>query len=122
MNDTQQTRPVVLIIDDDMSALNYYARPLDRDYQVIPCHDPDEAVIAARQHGKHISLITLDIMMPPGKEFESSDTKKGLETGVLLYRHLRQECPQAHIIVLTHVENDDTLKKFPDEPLLVRVR
>lgn len=119
MSKLQHIRPVVLMVDDDRFAMEYYVRALNKNFDVVRCFTPDEALETVRQEREEITIITLDIMMPPGQEYKDCDTNKGLETGVLLYQSLRQLRPQIPIIVLTHVENQNTLEKFQSASHLI---
>ena len=103
----------VLVVDDDELPMMFYREALKRQgYDVHQCRDPDSTLEFARQKAPAIAAIVLDIMMDPGVVYSNQNTNQGLRTGVLLYRDLRQVCPDVPVVVLTNVVDTETLREF----------
>jgi CheY-like chemotaxis protein len=111
--------PIVLLIDDNYVPVIHYVRHFQQvGFEIKHFFDPDTALEWAKKERKHIAAILLDIMMPPGEKYQDEDTNEGLKTGVLLYQDLRRLCPRVPVIVLTNVEDQETLRLFDEGPLL----
>lgn len=107
----------VFFIDDDRRLIQRYARAVaDRNYNVHLEYDVDKALAYARETPQ-IDVIVWDMVMPPGKSFESQESEGGLETGRFLYKELRSIHPQALFILLSgHVtEYDKQSFHHPDQ-------
>jgi len=112
-------RKTVLLIDDDRLPIEYYVRALEqKGFEVKQCFGPDSALEFAAKKLSEICAIVLDIMMPPGRKYESIDTHEGLITGLFLLDSLRRHCPDMPVVVLTNVRNPKTLDKLKDKPLV----
>jgi len=106
---------LVLLIDDNKLPMQFYIKALKQEgFEVEQCFEPDSALDFVEKNKEQIAVIILDIMMPPGKTYNSKDTKEGLKTGNFLYDGLRALCPNTPILVLTNVNQPETLKKFYD--------
>jgi CheY-like chemotaxis protein len=104
---------LLLLVDDETRPMAYYVRALEqRGFSVKHCLEPDSAISFAREKGREICAIVLDIMMPPGRAYQNEDTHQGLTTGVFLFDDLRRNCPDAPVLVLTNVRNPKTLDEF----------
>jgi CheY-like chemotaxis protein len=112
----------VLLIDDDRLPMKYYVKRLQKEcFDVIQKVDPDEAW-AYLETNPDIDCIILDIMMSPGRRYAKQDTNEGLKTGVLLYHDIRNKYPTVPVIVLTNINNPNTLKELDKDPHLTEVR
>lgn len=91
----------ILFVDDDYLPSNYYYYALMlRQLTVAFYEDVDKAVEWTKD--KEPSLAILDVMMPPGP-FASYDTREGLDTGLFLFRYLRDKYPNLPVVILTNV-------------------
>ena len=120
---TPQTN-LVLMIEDEEAPNIYYIRALERaGYTVELRPDPASALDFARQHRDEISIILLDVMMPPGSAYSREETEDGMRTGLLVYRDLQHSncCDKVPVIILTSVRHDDALP-LEDRPGLTVVQ
>lgn len=62
MNPTEDTRPRLLLVDDEPTNLHVLRHILQTDYHLLYARDGDKALHLARQ--EHPNLILLDVMMP----------------------------------------------------------
>ena len=61
----QSPRPAVLVVDDEASVRDFIERVLERrGYCVYTAADGREALALLEQHGREISLVVLDVVMP----------------------------------------------------------
>ena len=79
------TRPRILLVDDEPSVVKMLAAHLEKEFQVVPAFDGEEALVRFRQ--ADFDLILLDLMLPK---------KNGLD----VCRELR-ESSSVPIIMLT---------------------
>jgi len=120
----------ILIVDDDLTPdqdkpngnyMWYYTRALrDSGYKVVEVVGPDSAKEVLSSEGESFDLVILDIMMPPGKAYEKADTLNGLRTGILLAKTIQSEYPNLPVLVLTNVQNPDTLSQLRQIPSVKR--
>jgi DNA-binding response OmpR family regulator len=102
-NRVPSSRGLILLIDDDHTPTKYYVRRLEKDgYDVRHALNVDNALEEFRSLGESISLIILDIMMPPGEAFREAETDHGLKTGFLLFEVIRKHLPTVPVIILTN--------------------
>ena len=83
--DMAATRPRILLVDDEPSVVKMLAAHLEKEFQVVPAFDGEEALVRFRQG--EFDLILLDLMLPK---------KNGLD----VCRELR-ESSSVPIIMLT---------------------
>lgn len=96
---------MILFIDDEEYYVRAYIDELtDARHEVLFRNRVDDAVNWYKDHSHEVDVIIVDIMMPPGRTFGSSDRSGGLRTGFLLYEWFRQRDARVPIIVLTNVE------------------
>ncbi len=91
-------------------------------YEVVRCYTVDEAIAFARSNPPSVDAIILDLMMPAGEAFRNEDTEGGLKTGVLLYRELRKDLPNAPVLVLTNYPQPEILSALPSGDKRVSVK
>jgi len=104
----------VLIIDDDHLVMNVYEAALrKRGFEVTRFGGEqcvDEALQFLRERAKAVDIIVVDIMMPPGEALKDQDTDQGMKTGVFLLKMLKDSYPDLPLLVLTNVQNEETLE------------
>jgi len=116
----------VLLVDDEIvpgaipgegNYMWYYAQALrDAGFEVVEVTGPDAALETLDKPHEPFCVITLDIMMPPGKTFAETDTQQGLRTGLLLLDKITVLCPQVPVLVLTNVNNAKTVGELRGRP------
>jgi CheY-like chemotaxis protein len=112
----------ILIVDDELATADaaphgsymwYYTQALrDGGFHVSKAQGPDDALEELSSKNKEVDLVILDIMMPPGKAYEKEDTLDGLRTGVFLAKAIQSRRPHLPILVLTNVQNPETLSQL----------
>ncbi len=63
-------RPLLLIVDDSPMNREILSEMLQEEYEIIQAQNGKEAISALEEHGKKISLVLLDIVMPDMDGFE----------------------------------------------------
>jgi DNA-binding NarL/FixJ family response regulator len=106
----------VAIIDDDTLVMNAYEAALSRrgfDVTRFSGEDcVDRAVQCLEANPSTVDLAVVDVMMPPGETFRDSATDDGMKTGVFLLERLKANCPELRFLVLTNVQNEETLQEL----------
>lgn len=107
----------ILLIDDEKAPMKYYIRALrQKNFDVKQCFKPEDA-FQYLENSKSPPLVTiLDIMMLPGEKYANEDTDDGLKTGLFVLRDLQKMYPTMPIIVLTNVNDSDTLNFIEEGP------
>ena len=113
------SQPIILLIDDEVfpdqsegerGYMWYYSTAMrDNGMEVIEALDTDKALQLLDERGDAISLVVLDIMMPPGHALKDVDTMEGLRSGIPLALLIARKCPELPIVVLTNVRNQALL-------------
>lgn len=106
---------MILILDDDERHMQCYIAELDLspfDYSFQP--DVDSAIRFFSENQERIDLVILDVAMPPGNTFTLEETERGLRTGELFYKWVRQKAPTLPIMVLTNTTSDKMLSGLFD--------
>lgn len=112
---------IVMFVDDQLEPMRLYILQLqEAGFEVVACSGPDEALAKAGELGARIDAIVLDIMMPPGKTYGDEESERGMRTGVLLCRQLREQLPLVPILVLTNAVDPAVVGAF-DEGTFLRV-
>lgn len=105
----------VAIIDDEQLVMDAYETALRRrEFEVIRFSGEDcvdRAVQYLEADAATVDLAVVDIMMPPGEAFKDFDTDQGMKTGVFLLEMLRAKYPRLPLLVLTNVQNEETLEQ-----------
>ena len=102
---------MILFIDDEKRRMKSYVEELElSSYQVKFISDVDSAVEYFKKYQEKVELIILDIMMPTGNSFNSSQTGNGLRTGVPFYEEIRKQKPILPIIIFTNVYDEQLLQ------------
>lgn len=103
---------LLLMIDEDRQKMEPLQATLELyGFNVEYCMDVDGAMEYVCQNTDSIDIILLDIMMPSGKLFEGIDTRNGKDTGLHLYRKIR-EVYYGPIIFYTVVRNRELVESF----------
>lgn len=104
---------MILWIDDEPRYISSYVDELAlAGFAVTVQNDIDMGVAYFRANKETIALCVLDIMISPGKLFQTEDTLLGRRTGFHLFDHLRAIDPELRVIVLTNVNAPDIERKF----------
>lgn len=97
---------MILFVDDEERYMDSYLQELQLSkYEVKFIKEIDKAMVFLAENFKKISLIILDIMMPPGINFKHSNNDLGLRTGVNFYKEIRKNDLNVPIIILTNVSD-----------------
>lgn len=108
---------MILFIDDEERIMDSYKLELEMvGYAVVLENDVNAALRTFQAKLGEISLVILDIMMPPGKLSET-ETDGGLRTGLQLYREIREKSPDLPIMIFTNVSDKGVEKQFRDEKI-----
>ena len=92
----QVASTTILYVDDEEMAQKYFARLLDKDYEVLTASDVDTALDMLRDTTKQIDIVVTDYRMP------------GRDGGDLL-RQIELEFPHVVRILLTAYANREVL-------------
>jgi CheY-like chemotaxis protein len=87
-NEMQKQR-TILYVEDEQSLMQGYIDALSVDYFVLEASDVDQALEILAERGDAISLILLDVMMPPGRRIPSPD--RGRTSGLVFARLILQD-------------------------------
>lgn len=79
----------ILLVEDESWIMGGVKDSLEAEYDVIMARNADVALDYVESDGQAISLIVLDIMMPPGKRVDSGD--RGRTSGVEFARIVLEE-------------------------------
>lgn len=100
------------MVDNDKQKMSPLQATLELyGFDVEFCRDVDNAIEYVRKNTDTIDLILLDIMMPNGKLLEEIDTRSGKDTGLYLYREIR-EMFNGPILFYTVVRNKALVGSF----------
>lgn len=101
----------ILLIDDEPEIINLYLRALRLEgFDLKEFRDVDSAFDFINKEKPKIDAIVLDLMMNPGKRYQSEDTQDGLSTGVLTFHELRRLYPKVPVLVLTNHSEPELLR------------
>ena len=108
---------MILFVDDEQRLVGAYLDELKAaGFEVSPHMCVDSAVRFFDQNRNLVTLLVVDIMMPPGATFEFSGTMEGTRTGMCFYDYVRERAPDLAVIVLTSVTDPFIKKRFELEP------
>lgn len=107
---------MILFIDDESRQMESYIEELRLSgYKVEPKDNVDEALSYLEENLLQITMVILDIMMPPGKSFKNGEVEHGLRTGVKFYKRIRELSSDLQVIVLTNVSDEKIAHFFHQE-------
>ena len=99
----------ILIVDDEKGYVEALEDALVYEgYKVLTARTGDDALNILRT--QHVDLITIDIMMPPGKSLESAVDSH--TTGVYLCENIRKNYPRIYIICVSVVTDPAIVKSI----------
>lgn len=98
----------VLIIDDEKGFIEALEDALVYDgFRVLSAITAEEALRTLKK--EHVDLVTVDIMMPPGRSLESqADSHR---TGIILCRTIRKIYPQIDVFCISVVSDIETIRE-----------
>ncbi len=102
-------RPIIVFVDDEPRLIDSYKRELEFDYKVKFISKIDDFLKFMETEIQKIDLLILDVMMPPGsnQELNSISTHKGMKTGFVLYKMIRERHSLLPIILFTNFTRDE---------------
>jgi|GEM_PF-1222931 len=107
---------MIILVDDERRQMESYLDELKlANYKIEFRKDVGAAINFLKENLADIELLILDIMMPPGTLFGSSETNGGLRTGLHLYELIRENSPKLPILILTNVSDPGVHKHFLNE-------
>ena len=91
----------VMIVDDSLVAqLQLQEMLYESEYEVVACCDKGEEALRTYD-AVHPDLVTMDVVMP------------GMD-GLIVARMLKQQHPEARVLVVSSLECEDTVKEATD--------
>lgn len=106
---------MILFVDEEKRIMDSYKLELEIvGYEVVLEHNVDNALQTFQLKLDEISLVILDIMMPPGN-LGVNETNGGLRTGIRLYQEMRGKSRGHPIVIFTNVSDEEVEKQFRDE-------
>jgi len=106
-------RRTILWVDDDIYFISdIVGHVRDLGYDVIVANGPDEALSVFAQRRNEISLVVVDMMMPPGESLPHLETKGGYATGLALARRILRERPGLPVLAFSVVADAPTMEWF----------
>ncbi len=114
-HDTASATPrhTVLWVDDDVYFIHQlagYVRDTGVDIRVA--ESADKALELMDQLGEKVSMVIVDMMMPPGESFSDLETKGGYTTGLALTRRILQSRPAMPILAFSVASDSETMTWF----------
>lgn len=99
----------VLLIDDEQGFLEPLADALQSEnYRVLKATTAEDALHILA--GEKIHLVTVDIMMAPGRSFEGKINSH--ETGIILCEKITQQYPNIDVFCLSVVSDEEIIKRI----------
>ena len=98
----------ILLVDDEQGLIEALEDALvSEGYRVLRAFTGEEALeILSREQ---VDLVTVDIMLPPGKSLESETISQ--RTGIYLIREISRRYPALDLFCLSVVSDADTVKE-----------
>ncbi len=113
---------MILFVDDEKRGIESYKEELDLQLKESLhtertewAGNVDDALLLFEERAAEISLLVLDIMMPPGKSFGMDETQQGRRTGERFYERVRQRAPDLPVMILTNVRDPRVIERFRAE-------
>lgn len=99
---------MILIVDDEPVRMEVYVEELElSNYQVELADNIDDALEYFEKRQEEITLLILDIMMPSGKLSKEKGIGRGLRTGIIFYKKIREDNKSLPIIILSNLSKID---------------
>ena len=107
---------MILFVDDDKRDMESFYEELKLSGYNVDFHSDVDAAFAAYQKNlDRIELLILDVMMPPGKEFEQEKVNGGLRTGLRFYERVRSLDAELQIIIFTNLSDEPFMESFAND-------
>lgn len=107
---------MILFVDDEKRFMHSYMMELELEGHTVSFQNDVDSALSLLEKGlDHLELLILDIMMPPGRNFQGEDTGGGLRTGVFFYERIRVLAPHLPVIIFTNVSDEQLEKRFKAE-------
>ena len=108
---------MILFIDDEdeMNSFKLGLELSEYQYQVTLKTDIDDAWEYLGHSLNQVSLVIMDVMIPPGDLLEEEDTKGGLRTGLALFDKIREKSQSLPIIVFSSVSDQRVISQFREK-------
>ena len=105
---------MILFIDDEeeMDSFKLGLELSKYEYQVTLKTNIDDAWEYLGRNLNQISLVIMDVMIPPGKLLEEEDTKGGLRTGLALFDKIRGKSLSLPIVIFSSVSDQRVISQF----------
>lgn len=98
---------MILFLDDEPARMEVYARDLVMSgHEIHFENNVDDALATIKENPNLISLLILDLMLPPGKSFADENTHEGLRTGINFFNRVRKIVANLPTIILTNVSDE----------------
>ena len=92
----QASRGTILWADDDAFLMQPLVELLrDEGFEVLTARTGEETLRLLEDHNGKVSLVILDIMMPPGSVVSDLDSRFGFRTGLVVGRTIKKKYPRA---------------------------
>ena len=99
LEQTNHMKPQILIIDDSEINRDLLAQMLEGEYQILQAEDGEHGIQMLEQHGREVSLVLLDIIMPGMDGFE-----------VLSYINRRQWIEDIPVIMISGEHTETAIR------------
>lgn len=109
---------MILIVDDEKRYIDQYILELvlsGYDDRVRLETNVDAAMRYFVENLSRVELLVLDIMMPPGEDFDDDVAQSGLRTGVEFFDRVRRLSRDLPVIILTNVGDPELATRFEQE-------
>jgi len=109
---------MILIVDDEKRYIDQYILELvlsGYDDRVRLETNVDAAMRYFVENLSRVELLVLDIMMPPGEDFDDDVAQSGLRTGVEFFDRIRRLSRDLPVIILTNVGDPELATRFEQE-------
>ena len=109
---------MIVIVDDEKRCMDTYMLELilsGYDDRVILETNVDAAMRYIKGNLSSVELLILDIMMPPGADFDNESAQGGLRTGVEFFDRIRRLSADLPVIVFTNVGDPGLATRFEKE-------
>ena len=108
---------MILFVDDEPRYVHLFLEELKyTGLQYAYMRKVDDALDYIEENPGAVQLLVLDIMMPPGRSFDSAQTRYGLDTGIRFFERVRRGSPDLPVIILTNVTDEKVARRFRAEP------
>ncbi len=108
-------KKTILWADDELFHTSLLADVLEVEgFRVLKAENATAAVRILEERKGQIDLAILDVMMPPGEQFDELTAMQGFQSGLLLGRWIREHYPRVPIIGFSLHESPDVSAWFEE--------